>query len=148
MAYTFLQDRECENYRTRYVCLCKLVQRLDDILNVYLLILFMSSVPMVILLLYTIGDNSTFQGDIISAIMGLNALLLSVILIISITNGANAVTDAVGHFWCLQDNYVIYGPLFRNPKFAHTLAHFIGVCVCDLPASFAVGQNLLRLFTS
>ena len=110
---------ECEHYRTRYVCLCKLVQKLDGILNIYLLIMYSLSIPMVILLLYSATDNSSFSGDIISAIMGINSLLLNVMLIICVTTSASSLATAVR--FCKNSSFYQVMNLFPHyPPFCAT----------------------------
>ena len=86
---------ECEHFRTRYVSLCKLVLKLDDVLNGYLLALYLFSIPMVILLLYCATDKATYETDTLSALLGINSLVMSIILLVCITSAGNSLAVAV-----------------------------------------------------
>ena len=86
---------ECEHFRTRYVSLCKLVLKMDDVLNGFLLALYLFSIPMVILLLYCVTDKATYETDALSALLGFNSLVMSIILLICITGAGNSLAVAV-----------------------------------------------------
>ena len=100
------QTNECEHFRTRYVSLCRLVQKLDDLLNGYLLALYLFSVPTVILLLYCVADFSSekYNTDRLSALMGINSLVMSIVLLVCITSGGNSLTVAVSTRVILSNN--------------------------------------------
>lgn len=86
---------ECEHYRTRYISLCQLVRKLDDVLNGYLLILYGCSIPMVILLLYGTWEKVSYENDRLSATLGINSLIYCVALLISITSVGSSLAETV-----------------------------------------------------
>ena len=68
---------------------------MDDVLNGFLLALYLFSIPMVILLLYCVTDKATYETDALSALLGFNSLVMSIILLICITGAGNSLAVAV-----------------------------------------------------
>ena len=75
---------ETEKFRQRHLALCILVSRLDDIMHIYLLFLYLFAIPLIVLLLYGIGGyDSSQQTDVMFSIVTMVSIVGALTIFVS-----------------------------------------------------------------
>ena len=86
-----------EKFRHRYLQLCSLVTKYDDVVSSFLLFLYLFSIPLIIFLMYTISgfDDSRFEEKHALFLLAVISLLFFILMVVIVTASASSLTTAV-----------------------------------------------------
>ena len=86
-----------EKYRLRYLELCNLVSRYDDVISSFLLFLYLCSLPIVIFLLYGVSgfDDRRSEDSPVDFLLSAISLMFFVFIIVSVTASSSSLSAAV-----------------------------------------------------
>ena len=113
---------DIEVYRQRHLELCKLVRVYDDIASCYLLFLYLFSIPVLVLVMYTLWvfDKDSSADNLGQCILSIITLVFFVAILISITVAATSLNTAVSALFLLC--YSKFGnetSIIKSSKRAH-----------------------------
>ena len=95
---------EVEQFRLRHLDLALLVARLDNIMHAYLLFLYLFTLPVIILLLFGIGDApGVIFEDFATYVSGLSGLIYMSTVIIWISNAGTSLANSVYKFFIVLE---------------------------------------------
>ncbi len=88
-----------EHHRMRHLELCRIVSKYDSGVSVYLLFLFLLSIPIIIILMYALGGLDRDVADVddssLSFWLSIIYLLFFVLVLVSVTVSGAALAEAV-----------------------------------------------------
>ncbi len=108
-----------EHFRQRYIELCDLVARYDDVISSYLLFLYMFSLPAIIFLAYALtGLDKDSHPDLTYFLISISSIVFYVSVLVSVTASASALTVAVSVF-----HFTARAPAHAHAGFCSLHAH-------------------------
>ena len=89
-----------EKYRLRYLELCNLASRYDDVVSSFLLFLYLCSLPIIIFLMYAVSgfDDSRSEESPAEFLVSVISLMFFVLIVVSVTASSSSLSAAVSTF--------------------------------------------------
>ncbi len=97
-----------ENYRQRHYYLCRIVAIYDKGISLYLLFLYLFSIPIIVILLYATSglEKGATQENFYSEFMAIMSLFTFVIIVVTITISASNLATMVRTFYAILSKFL------------------------------------------
>ncbi len=115
-----------EQHRQRHMELCRIVSRYDSGISMYLLFLYMFSIPIVVLLMYVLWglEVGTTHESYVSYYMSIGFLVFFLVILVATTVSASAIATAVSSLFNLPTASVKNEHILRLGSFGTPEAIF------------------------